>query len=139
MATGRRRRRGLPLAADINVASLVDVAFTLLVIFIIAAPMLHGGVEVQLPKADAAPIKAPEGVIVTVARDGTLYIGDVRVETLEDFLVIYPQQVKNRNARNVFVKGDRDVPYGRVLQVIGAMKKLDVAEVGLVADPELER
>lgn len=136
---GGRRRRGLPLSADINVASLVDVAFTLLVIFIIAAPILQGGVEVQLPKADAAPITTPEGVIVTVDRDGTLYIGDLRVETIEDFLTIYPQQVKERNVRSVFVKGDRDVPYGRVLQVIGAMKKLDVAEVGLVADPELER
>lgn len=137
--SGRRRRRGLPLTADINVASLVDVAFTLLVIFIIAAPILQGGIEVQLPKAEAAPITAQEGVIVTVAKDGTLYIGDVRVESLEDFLTIYPQQVKNGNIRSAFVKGDRDVPYGRVLQVIGAMKRLDVAEVGLVADPELER
>jgi biopolymer transport protein ExbD len=49
--SGGRRRRGLPLTADINVASLVDVAFTLLVIFIIAAPILQGGIEVQLPKA----------------------------------------------------------------------------------------
>jgi biopolymer transport protein ExbD len=126
------------MTADINVASLVDVAFTLLVIFIIAAPILQGGIEVQLPKAAAAPITAQEGVIVTVARDGGLYIGEVRVESMEDFLTIYPQYVKNQNVRSVFVKGDREVPYGRVLQVIGAMKKLDVAEVGLVADPELE-
>jgi biopolymer transport protein ExbD len=126
------------MTADINVASLVDVAFTLLVIFIIAAPILQGGIEVQLPKAAAAPITAQEGVIVTVARDGALYIGEVKVESMEDFLSIYPQYVKNQNVRSVFVKGDREVPYGRVLQVIGAMKKLDVAEVGLVADPELE-
>jgi biopolymer transport protein ExbD len=121
------------------VASLVDVAFTLHVIFIIAAPILQGGIEVQLPKAAAAPITAQEGVIVTVARDGGLYIGEVKVESMEDFHTIYPQYVKNQNLRSVFVKGDREVPYGRVLQVIGAMKKLDVAEVGLVADPELER
>jgi biopolymer transport protein ExbD len=126
------------MTADINVASLVDVAFTLLVIFIIAAPILQGGIEVQLPKAAAAPITAQEGVIVTVARDGALYIGEVKVESMEDFLSIYPQYVKNQNVRSVVVKGDREVPYGRVLQVIGAMKKLDVAEVGLVADPELE-
>lgn len=120
-------------------ASLVDVAFTLLLIFIIAAPILQGGIEVQLPKAEAAPITTPDGLIVTVSRDGTIYLEDVRLETLEDFLTVYPQQVERRNVRSVFVKGDRDVPYGRVLQVIGAMKKLDVAEVGLVADPELER
>lgn len=137
--SGRRRRRGLPMNADINVASLVDVAFTLLVIFIIAAPILQGGIEVQLPKAAAAPITAQEGVIVTVARDGSLYIGEVKTESMEDFLSIYPQYVKNQNVRNVFVKGDSDVNYGRVLQVIGALKELDVAEVGLVADPEMER
>lgn len=137
--SGRRRGRGLPLTADINVASLVDVAFTLLVIFIIAAPILQGGVEVQLPKAAAAPITTPEGVIVTVARDGTIYIGDLKVESLEDFRSIYPQYVKNQNVSSAFVKGDRDVNYGRVLQVIGAMKELDVTEVGLVADPETER
>lgn len=137
--SGGRRRRGLPLTADINVASLVDVAFTLLVIFIIAAPILQGGIEVQLPKASAAPITAQEGVIVTVSKDGSLYIGEVKTETMEDFLAIYPQYVKQQNARSVFVKGDREVHYGRVLQVIGALKKLDVAEVGLVADPEMER
>jgi biopolymer transport protein ExbD len=124
------------MTADINVTSLVDVAFTLLVIFIIAAPILQGGIEVQLPQAAAAPITAQEGVIVTVARDGSLYIGEVKMETMEDFLTIYPQYVKNQNVRSVFVKGDREVSYGRVLQVIGALKELDVAEVGLVADPE---
>jgi biopolymer transport protein ExbD len=121
------------------VASLVDVAFTLLVIFIIAAPILQGGIEVQLPRAASAPITAQEGVIVTVAKDGSLYIGEVKAETMEDFLSIYPQYVKSRNARSVYVKGDRDVNYGRVLQVIGALKKLDVAVVGLVADPEPEK
>lgn len=134
--SGGRRRRGLPLTADINVASLVDVAFTLLVIFIIAAPILQGGIEVQLPKAASAPITAQEGVIVTVAKDGSLYIGEVKTETMEDFLTIYPQYVKKQNARSVYVKGDHEVHYGRVLQVIGALKELDVAEVGLVADPE---
>lgn len=138
MRSGRRRRGSLPLTADINVASLVDVAFTLLVIFIIAAPILQGGVEVQLPKASSAPITAHDGVIVTVTRDGSLYIGDFQTESIEDFLTVYPQYVKDKSVQSVYVKGDRDVPYGRVLQVIGAMKKLDVAEVGLVADPELE-
>lgn len=135
---GRKRGRGLPTTADINVTSLVDVAFTLLVIFIIAAPILQGGVEVELPKAAAEPITAQEGVIVTVTREGALYIGDLKVETMEDFLTIYPQYVENQNVQTAFIKGDREVEYGRVLEVIGAMKELDVAEVGLVADPELE-
>ena len=67
-----RKRRAGPaynLTADINVTSLVDVAFTLLVIFIITAPILQSGVEVQVPRASAEAISSPEGVIVTVTRD----------------------------------------------------------------------
>lgn len=139
MARLGKRRRGLPVTAEINVASLVDVAFTLLVIFIIAAPILQGGVEVQLPQAAAAPITSQEGVIVTVTREGALYVGEVKAESIEDFTTIFPQVMKQKGARQAYLKGDRDVPYGKVLAVLGLMKKLDVAEVGLVADPELEK
>jgi biopolymer transport protein TolR len=134
----RRRSRALP-PAEINVTSLVDVAFTLLIIFIITAPILQGGIEVQLPRADAAPITSSEGVIVTVTRDGSLFLGDVPVASLEEFETLYPQYVRGRNAESAYVKGDRDVPYGAVLRVIGLMNRLGVVEVGLVADPEVER
>lgn len=129
-----RTSRGLPSTAEINITSLVDVAFTLLVIFIITAPILQGGIEVELPQADTAPITSQEGMIVTVAQDGTIYIGDVVIETPEDFLTIYPQLVEDRGVRDAYLRGDRDAPYGAVAQVLGMMKKLDVAEVGLVAE-----
>lgn len=136
---GDKRKGTLPVQSEINITSLVDVAFTLLVIFIIAAPVLQGGVEVQLPKAEAAPITSSEGVIVTVDRDGKIYIGEVMVETMEDFRTIFPQYMEGKGATAAYLKGDRDVSYGKVLEVLGLMKKLDVAEVGLVADPELEK
>ncbi|HEY8484766.1 MAG TPA: biopolymer transporter ExbD [Longimicrobiales bacterium] len=125
--------------AEINVTNLVDVAFVLLIIFMITAPMLQGGVEVQLPKADAAPITSTEGVIVTVARDGKIYIGNTPVSSLEEFEVFFPQYVKKQGVKQAYLRGDQDVPYGRVLQVLGRMKKLDVTEVGLVAEPEQTR
>jgi len=128
----------LPLNADINVTNLVDVAFTLLVIFIITAPILQGGVEVELPKASVAPITATEGVIVTVGKDGSLHIGEVPAASLEEFQEIFPSYVQEKGLKQAFLKGDKDVPYGRVLQVLGVMKKLDVTEVGLVAEPEVE-
>ena len=129
--------RGLPGHVEINIVSLVDVAFTLLIIFIITAPILQGGIEVELPQADSAPITSHEGMIVTVTRDGTIYIGDVAVDSPEDFMTIYPQLVEDSGVRDAYLKGDRDVPYGVVAQVLGMMKKLDVAEVGLVAvEPE---
>ena len=133
------RRRGAGhaynLTADINVTSLVDVAFTLLVIFIITAPILQSGVEVQVPRASAEAITSPEGVIVTVTRDGQIYIGDATA-TWEEFPAALSDAVTSEQARNLYLKADEGVPYGQVLRVLGAMKALDIASVGLVAEPE---
>lgn len=133
------RRRGggsnQAINADINVTSLVDVAFTLLVIFIITAPILQSGVEVQVPRAAAESITSPEGVIVTVTREGQIYIGDATVpwEQFSDALV---DVVQAQQVRNLYLKADEGVAYGEVLRVLAAMKELDIATVGLVADPE---
>lgn len=137
LSDGGRSRRSLPLNAEINVTSLVDVAFTLLVIFIITAPILQGGIQVELPQAEAAPITSSDGVIVTVARGGEIYIGDTPVRNLEDFELVFPQYVRDQEIESAYLKGDRAVPYGRVLEVLGFMKSLGVVEVGLVAEPEL--
>lgn len=136
---GRHGRRSLPVNAEINLTNLIDVAFVLLIIFIITAPILQGGVEVQLPEADTAPITTQEGVIVTVAQDGRIFIGDVPVSTLDEFRTVYPQVVQKAGADQAYLKADRAVPYGDFLRVLGAMKKLGIAEVGLVAEPELEQ
>lgn len=134
-----RNRRGLPLSAEINVTSLVDVAFTLLVIFIITAPILQGGIEVQLPQASSTPITSEDRVIVTVDREGDIFIGEIPVKSVDDFRTVYPEYIRSRNVRGAYLRGDREVPYGRVLQVLGVMKELDVVDVGLVAEPDLER
>jgi biopolymer transport protein TolR len=132
---GARNNRGLPATAEVNVTSLVDVAFTLLVIFIITAPILQGGIEVELPQAETAQITATEGVVVSLTKDGDIFIGDVPVKSAAEFEAIYAEYVRGRNVREAYLKGDAAVPYGRVAEILGLMKKLDVAEVGLVADP----
>ena len=133
------RRRGVGVThnptADINVTSLVDVAFTLLVIFIITAPILQSGVEVQVPRASSEAITAPEGVIVTVTRDGTIYIG-AATASWEEFPQALADAVRAEQAQSLYLKADEAVPYGQVLRVLGAMKALDIATVGLVAEPE---
>ena len=134
----RRKDRGPVPNAEINVTSLVDVAFTLLVIFIIAAPILQGGVEVQVPRAQAETISSPDGVIVTVARDGAIYIGDAEA-SLEEFEDALTDVVRDRQATSIYLRGDAGVEYGRVLQVLGTMRSLDIASVGLVAEPETSR
>jgi len=74
-----RRDRGLPLHAEVNVTSLVDVAFTLLVIFIITAPALQGGLEVNVPDADAPPLELRDPLVVTITVEGEVFVSESRV------------------------------------------------------------
>lgn len=134
----RRSNGGLMATAEINVTSLVDVAFTLLVIFIITAPIMQGGVDVQVPRAQAETISAPEGVVVSVTREGALYIGEAEVRD-EELEAALNDAVRAREATSIYLRADEGVEYGRVLQVLGAMRALDIANVGLVAEPETSR
>src|SRR5512135_1782804 len=129
---GRRRRRRdeFSLMADVNMTNLVDVALVLLIIFMITAPIMQGGVQVALPRAEAKPVTTSSGVIVSVAADGKIYVGEVPVSTYEEFRTLYPQYMRGKGLKDAYLRADSTVPYGRVLQVLGMMKKLDVAEVG---------
>lgn len=130
----RRRGRGaLEISAEINVTSLVDVVLTLLVIFMITAPMLQGGVEVSVPRARTESVPSSEGVVVTVDRQGAVFIGDAPVRW-EEFERRFPEAVRAKGARSVYLRADQGVPYGRVVQVLGAMKAANVATVGLIAE-----
>jgi biopolymer transport protein ExbD/biopolymer transport protein TolR len=120
------------------VTSLVDVAFTLLVIFMITAPILQGGVEVTVPRAPSAPLQVSEGVVVTVDRDGVIFVDDVEV-TREEFAVTIGPLVERSEGGTVYVKGDTDVPYGAVLWVIGTLREAEIEAVSLVAEPEPRR
>jgi biopolymer transport protein TolR len=137
-ASGHDRPGGLPVRAEINVTSLVDVAFTLLVIFMITAPILQGGVEVAIPKAPAAPLQVSEGLVISIDRDGRIFVEDDEV-TREEFAASIPALVERRGAETVYVKGDRDVAYGSVLWVIGTLKEAQIEAVSLVAEPEPNR
>ena len=128
---------GLPIRAEISVTSLVDVAFTLLIIFMITAPILQGGVEIAVPRAPSRPLQASEGVVISVDRDGQIYLGDAQV-SLEEFEATVVQVIRRRGSPTVYVKGDGEVAYGRVLRVVGMLKEADVETVSLVAQPETD-
>ncbi len=130
--------RSLPLTADINLINLVDVAFTLLVIFIITAPILQGGVEVQVPQAEVAPLPASEAIVVSIDRDGTVFIGEASV-TLEEFKAAIKDVWRQKGTPPVYVQGDERAAYGTVLKVIAALKASEIDAVGLVAEPEVRR
>jgi len=133
----RQATNGLPVRAEINVTSLVDVAFILLIIFMITAPILQGGVEIEIPRAPAAPLRASEGIVITIDRTGRIYLDDTPV-TMEEFDASVVQVIKRRDPETVYVKGDANVAYGVVLKVIGKLKEAEIETVSLVAEPEEE-
>lgn len=130
--------RSLPLTADIELINLVDVAFTLLVIFMITAPILQGGVEVQLPEGEVAPLRASDAIIVSIDKDGGIYIDDTQV-TYEEFSGAIKDLWTQKGSPPVHVKADKRTNWGIVLRVIAAIKARGIEAVGLVAEPEPRR
>jgi biopolymer transport protein TolR len=132
----RHRRRELALNAEINVVSLIDVILLLLVIFMITAPMMQGGVDVALPKVDAKPLEQPKsGLVVSVDRSGAIYVDETKM-TFAEFRASFRALASKRVRDGVYLRGDTNVPYGVVTRVLAVMRAAGVGDVGLVTDPE---
>ncbi len=128
--------------ATINVTPLVDVMLVLLVIFMITAPILQQGVEVQLPKATTAPLKGEaEQVVVSVDQNGAIFLGagnKVDLETLPAKL----EAIMNRredSQRKVFIQSDERVPYGTVMSLMGKIHAAGIEQIGLVSEPDAKK
>lgn len=130
-----RGRSDLPLTADINVTSLVDVAFVLLIIFMITAPIMQGGVDVDLPRAEARPLQPKEGLVVSIDREGRIFVDETPL-TYEDFRASFPALVTAQRPSGVYLRADRRVDYGQVVRVLAVMRQAGVRDVGLVAEAE---
>ena len=130
MATRRRRERAT-LNADINVVSLIDVMMLLMIIFMLTAPMMQGGVDVALPRAAARPLTTRSGVTITLARDGQAYVDDAPVAVAS----LAPTLATRADARTggVFLRADSGVPYGAVVRVLAGLRAAGLENVGLVA------
>ncbi len=130
-----QHRGDMPLSADINVTSLVDVAFVLLIIFMLVAPIMQGGVDVDLPRAEARPLTAKEGMVVTVDRQGRIFVDETEV-SYQDFRITFPSMVQTRNPDGIYLRADQNVPYGSVVRVLAVIRQAGVQNVGLVAAEE---
>ena len=133
---GRRK----PMA-EINVVPFIDVMLVLLVIFMITAPMLTQGVQLDLPQVSSEPIESQEErepLIVSVDREGTYYLmlGDdemtVGLEELGDRVIIL---LERQPDTQVLVRGDRYVPYGEIVALMSTLQTAGVANVGLISEP----
>ena len=130
-----RGRGDLQLSADINVTSLVDVAFVLLIIFMITAPIMQGGVDVQLPRADARALQPKEGMWVTVDQQGNIFVDELEL-SFDDFRATFGAMVAAQDPTGVYFRGDERVQYGLVVRMLAVIRSAGVTNLGMVAEPE---
>jgi biopolymer transport protein ExbD/biopolymer transport protein TolR len=135
MATRRRRHR-FELNADVNVVSLIDVMLLLLVIFMITAPLMQGGVDITLPSTEAKPIESKDGLTITVNKGGKIFMGEEPYANMNEFRIVFKSLPKNRTQNGVYLRADQGVPYGIVAQLLAIMYSAGVTNVALVTQPE---
>ena len=118
--------------AEINVTPLVDVVLVLLIIFMVTAPFLQGGLEIDLPKVATRGLDVREGLIVSVRADRTVAVGNsvVPIASFEEALAR-----AGAARRPVFLKADQKVPYGVIVDLVARMRRSGVAALGLVTEP----
>ncbi len=130
---GRRRGRYQPMS-EINVTPFVDVMLVLLIVFMVTAPLLTVGVPVDLPKTQAQALSQPdEPLVISVDSEGVIFIQDteVGIENLVPRLVAITE---NKPDTKIFVRGDRAVDYGRIMEVMGRVNTAGFTRVALIAE-----
>ena len=122
--------------SEINVTPFVDVMLVLLIIFMVAAPLLTVGVPIELPETQARELQGDnEPLTVTVQPDGKVYLQETEIEL--DTLVTKLQAIaKNGFEERIFVRGDKAVGYGRVMEVMGTLNRAGFKRIGLVTAPQ---
>jgi biopolymer transport protein TolR len=123
------------LMSDINVTPFVDVMLVLLIIFMVTAPMMIEGLNVDLPEATAKPIDSEkEHLVITIDKNHLVYINDFKVAV--DFLgEKLNKMLQGRSDREVYLKADKNIPYGIVVQVMAEIKKAGIEQLGMITEP----
>ncbi|HYE93628.1 MAG TPA: biopolymer transporter ExbD [Terriglobales bacterium] len=134
---GDGRRIGGSLA-EINIIPFVDVVLVLLLIFMLTAPMMYRGIDVNLPKASAKPTAVEERMILTVTKDRTLYLNadPVSLTTLDQKL---RDAFKDRTDKTLYLKADAGLAYGAVIETMDRVRRAGIERLGMVTEPTRER
>ena len=123
------------LMSEINVTPFVDVMLVLLIIFMVAAPMMTQGVDVNLPKTESKNIKtSDEPLMLTINREKQIFLENHKIP-LESLEIKIKKIFENRRNKEVLLRADKDIPYGFVINVIASVKKAGIEKLGMVTEP----
>ncbi|HEV8675614.1 MAG TPA: biopolymer transporter ExbD [Methylomirabilota bacterium] len=133
--SGARLRGSL---AEINVIPLVDVVLVLLLIFMLTAPMMYRGIDVNLPRTSGRPTAIEERLVLTITKDRLLFLNEraLPLTTLEARL---RELLRDRTDKTIFIKADKELAYGYVVETMDRVRRAGVDRVGMVTEPLLKR
>lgn len=134
--SGAQNRRAYRPMAEINVTPFVDVMLVLLIVFMISAPLLTAGVQVDLPESDAPPINRQETkpIEITISDDG-LFIGSTEVKRSR-LIDLLKAMSDGDTGRRIYIRGAEKLTYGRVMEIIGAINAAGFNKVALISEPD---
>jgi biopolymer transport protein TolR len=124
--------RDRSVLSEINVTPLVDVMLVLLIIFMVTAPMLKQGIDVDLPHAKGKSLPAEERIMIVMKRNGTIYLNDKKMKLSQ--IVEKLRSVSKINPE-VYLRADRRVPYGEVVKLMAEIKEAGIEKLGMVTEP----
>jgi biopolymer transport protein ExbD len=130
----KKKRRRRKIVSDLNITNLVDVTFALLIIFMITAPMMTQGVQVDLPRTDSENVEVHESIQISINARSEIFINQKRISLLE-FDKEFKRVFGGRKELPVFINADKKVPYGIVVRVISFVQNAGVVKLGFLTEP----
>jgi biopolymer transport protein TolR len=129
-----KNNRNRTALSEINVTPLVDVMLVLLIIFMVTAPLMQQGIDVNLPRAKGKELPPEERISIVVKKGGTIFLND---NSLSKQDMINKLKAISKLNPNVFLKADKDVPYGTVVEIMGDIKEAGIEKLGMVTEPKI--